>query len=168
MQQDTTSPLQQIRIPEHTDSALQVSPSSSVGSSSGPSSPSSGPYTPDSGLLYAQLSSDSSLEAQAQAEMQLQLEMQQQQEYAQATWDVWGDAPSMFQGDDFDLSKIQSPINAFDGLSKFTESIAIPEHELVYGQDYGHLSDGMLYHHDGSQSLGSYLGFDEMMAGQGF
>ena len=169
--------LHQLALPEHNAVLLaanqMVSPSSSMDSnSSGPSSPTCGPYAPESALLSENYmpSDPCGVDAQARAEIDLQLEMQMQQAFAAYSWgnggSLWG-SDSVLLRDDFDLNSIP-PIEL--GVPKYTENLTLAAPNtsgLEFGHEFSHALEGQQYLDD-SQNLGGLLGFDEMMAGQGF
>jgi len=167
--------LHNLSIPEHNPILLStsqiISPSSSRGSTSAPSSPASGPDTPVSTFLSeSYLPSDPcSLDAQAQAEINLQMEMQMQQEFAAFSWgnngSMWG-SESVLLRDDFDLNSIP-PIEL--GVPKYTENLTLATSNacgLEFGHEFSQALEAQQY--DDSQNLGGLLGFDEMMSGHGF
>ena len=173
-----SSQLSHLSVPDNNAVLLSanqlVSPLSSIGSSSGPSSPAAGPYTPVSALLAESytLSNPCSIDAQvqAQAEINLQMEMQMQQEFATYSWgsngSLWG-SDSVLLRDDFDLNSIP-PIEL--GMPKYTENLTLAAPNasgLEFGQEFSSALEGQQYLND-SQNLTGLLGFDKMMAGHGF
>ena len=165
--------LHNLSIPEHNPILLStnqiISPSSSRGSISSPSSPASGPDTPLSTFL-SETYDPCSVDAQAQAEINLQMEMQMQQEFAAFSWgnsgSLWG-SESVLLRDDFDLNSIP-PIEL--GVPKYTENLTLATPNasgLEFGHEFSQALEAQQYVDD-SQNLGGLLGFDEMMAGHGF
>jgi hypothetical protein len=146
-----------------TDNHLSASPASSIGSSSGPSSPCADPFTPLSALPHPAASSLTSY-AQDVSSMEYPAELFPQQDLSSYPWDtssIWpngvpsfeGDGSShLLLGDDFDLNSIPPiELGSCNENGKFGNEL--DDHTptggaLQFGQEFTNA-----------------LGFDEMMAG---
>jgi len=157
-----------------------LSPSSSVGTNSLPSSPVSGPsspYSPSAAALsaafpqlcisdFAQFPNVGCLpssEEELQAELQLQHDL-----YSSFSWEnnsIWPSGGELLLGEDFDLSAIP-PIEI--GLPKFGEEAhTMSPHQMHagFGHEFMQGLDAHQFHDDTQQNVDGVFAFDEVMHG---